>query len=45
LVAAKHLNAAADASDATRLSAADDIVSAFKEATRLRSLGQRVEII
>jgi ATP phosphoribosyltransferase regulatory subunit len=45
LVATRHSKAAADASDATRLSAADDIVSAFKEATRLRSLGQRVEII
>lgn len=45
LVALRHSKAAADASDATRLSAADDIVSAFKEANRLRSHGQKVEII
>ena len=45
LVAATHPKAAADAGDATRLSAAVDIVSAFKEANRLRSQGQKVEII
>jgi len=45
LVAARQAKAAADAGDATRLSAAGDIVSAFKEATRLRSQGQKVEII
>jgi ATP phosphoribosyltransferase regulatory subunit len=45
LLAPKHAKPESDAGEATRLSAAGDIVSAFKEANRLRSLGQKVEIV
>jgi ATP phosphoribosyltransferase regulatory subunit len=45
LVAPKKAEGESNMAEATRLSAAGDIVAAFKEANRLRSLGQKVEII